>query len=761
MRSARNATAPADAQDRAESLYRYDPLDRIVRITDPKGLHTDYRYNGFGDLLEQRSPDSGTTTFGHDPAGNVIAQTDANGKVTAYRFDALNRLRMVDYAAAVPDETFGWDIALGDCPAGEQFAAGRLGRIVDGSGSTSYCWNRFGDLTRMVQRTGGRTFTVRWVYQADGRLQRLIYPGGIEVDYRYDAQGRIAEIGVNSGSGRQVLLTGATYHPFGEVSGWTYGNGLALRRTIDADGLPVAVEDGPLNGDSVGLALGYGFDAAGNLTRLRSGRTGAPGTRTQTYEYDGQNRLTAVLDGELLLDEYRYDRSGNRTQVGEWMQVGNDGGSPGNLGPPLYDFVTRTYAYPADSHRLQQIGGDLREHDPAGNLTQWGDPTAPGGPRGILAYNEGNRLASFSRLPGVIAASYDYNALGQRVRKRVDGGLDTFTVYTPDGRWLGDFNASGGAEQLAIWLGDLPVGLITGNGSQARLSYVQADALGTPRAVIDPQRNVAVWRWDALGEAFGRDDAQTDPDGDGVHFHLDMRFPGQRFDAETGFHYNDHRDYDPATGRYIQSDPIGLAGGMTTYGYANGSPGVYSDPEGLAVVAVGAGAVVRLSVRVIAPRLGIRSMLDPALRAAAKEAALKWQLKRQLKRQAARLARNGVGKPQACVTPGKYSVGPYNELRGAVPGLDAHHVGQKALMKRFIPSYDASTAPTILVPKVGHTIRGPSGIVSRSANGISNARGLVARDIRELRRVYSDIPNSRLQQLIRMNKEMYPSHFVK
>ena len=75
MRSVQNATAPADAQDRAESVYRYDPLDRIVRITDPKGLSTDYRYNGFGDLLEQRSPDTGTTTF-------------------------------------------GWDIALGDCPAG-------------------------------------------------------------------------------------------------------------------------------------------------------------------------------------------------------------------------------------------------------------------------------------------------------------------------------------------------------------------------------------------------------------------------------------------------------------------------------------------------------------------------------------------------------------------------------------------------------------------------------------------------------------------
>lgn len=96
FRRIENATAPTDAQDRAESLYRYDALDRITRITDPKGLHTEYRYNGFGDLLEQRSPDSGTTGYDVDPAGNRIGQLDANGKLTAFRYDALNRLRMVD-----------------------------------------------------------------------------------------------------------------------------------------------------------------------------------------------------------------------------------------------------------------------------------------------------------------------------------------------------------------------------------------------------------------------------------------------------------------------------------------------------------------------------------------------------------------------------------------------------------------------------------------------------------------------------------------
>lgn len=108
---------------------------------------------------------------------------------------------------------------------------------------------------------------------------------------------------------------------------------------------------------------------------------------------------------------------------------------------------------------------------------------------------------------------------------------------------------------------------------------------------------------------------------------------------------------------------------------------------------------------------------------------------------------------------GRFSVGRYDELVGAVKGLDAHHVGQKALMKELIPGYDPLSAPSILVPKAGHTIRGPNGIVSRSMDGLTTPRDVLARDIKELRRVYPEVPNSQLQQLIRMNKDAYPGSF--
>lgn len=100
----------------------------------------------------------------------------------------------------------------------------------------------------------------------------------------------------------------------------------------------------------------------------------------------------------------------------------------------------------------------------------------------------------------------------------------------------------------------------------------------------------------------------------------------------------------------------------------------------------------------------------------------------------------------------EYAVGAYKDVKG-FKGMDAHHVGQKAVMDKFIANYDPKTAPAISVPRYGHTVG--KGVVSRKSKGFINARQLLARDIRELRRVYPDIPNSALKELIFMNKKMY------
>jgi len=106
---------------------------------------------------------------------------------------------------------------------------------------------------------------------------------------------------------------------------------------------------------------------------------------------------------------------------------------------------------------------------------------------------------------------------------------------------------------------------------------------------------------------------------------------------------------------------------------------------------------------------------------------------------------------------GAFSVGQYDVIKSLKqPWLEAHHVGQKALMRHVVRNYNPTTGPAILVPKIGHTIKGPVGIVSRNTEGVHTSRSLIARDILELRRVYPQIPNASLRTLIDLNKRMYP-----
>ncbi|WP_408951393.1 RHS repeat-associated core domain-containing protein [Lysobacter sp. Hz 25] len=260
----------------------------------------------------------------------------------------------------------------------------------------------------------------------------------------------------------------------------------------------------------------------------------------------------------MPLETYGYDATGNRSSL-------------------LHGGITTSYTYPGTSHRLSNVGGVSRGYDAVGNTT------SIGGTAREFVYNANDRMSQVKQA-GVVKASYRYNAKGERVSRadNATGAITGYTLYDEAGHWLGDYDASGAATQQAVWLGDAPVGVLAGAGTAQKLHYIQSDRLGTPRAVVDPTRNLAIWTWDAKGEAFGNSPPTQDPDQDGAAFVFNMRFPGQRYDPITGFNYNYFRDYDPVTGRYLQSDPIGLSGGMSTYLYANGRPGDLADMYGLA-----------------------------------------------------------------------------------------------------------------------------------------------------------------------------------
>ncbi|MBU2714258.1 RHS repeat domain-containing protein, partial [Zooshikella harenae] len=114
----------------------------------------------------------------------------------------------------------------------------------------------------------------------------------------------------------------------------------------------------------------------------------------------------------------------------------------------------------------------------------------------------------------------------------------------------------------------------------------------TPRRATNTEGNI-VWAW--YSDAYGVGQVADNPDGDGQSVTLNLRFPGQYYDAESGLFYNYFRDYDPSSGRYLESDPIGLKGGLNTYGYVGGNPVKYIDQFGLAYSPMGEHGIPRES----------------------------------------------------------------------------------------------------------------------------------------------------------------------
>ena len=164
-------------------------------------------------------------------------------------------------------------------------------------------------------------------------------------------------------------------------------------------------------------------------------------------------------------------------------------------------------------------------------------------------------------------AQYKYDANNQRASKTV-AGQTTLYIYDNDGRLLSEANANTGAvTREYVWLGNKPVAYLFGDKGY----YVHTDNTDTPQVLTDSQQKVV---WTTQTYPFGKQQYSGS-----IAFNL--RYPGQYFDEETGLHYNGHRYYDPNTGRYITSDPIGLAGGINTYAYVGNDPLGSIDPQGL------------------------------------------------------------------------------------------------------------------------------------------------------------------------------------
>ncbi len=189
---------------------------------------------------------------------------------------------------------------------------------------------------------------------------------------------------------------------------------------------------------------------------------------------------------------------------------------------------------------------------------------------------------------------YYYNALGQLVEKNGNGGIE-LQMYDEAGHLVSEYGIHGTLIEETIWMDDTPVAVVQPSGTSVAIYYMHTDHLNTPRKVTRPSDNGLMWRWDP--DTFGSLQPNSNPSGLGT-FTYNLRFPGQYFMNESWLVTNGFRTYDPTSGRYLESDPIGQlfyfnisnSRGASNrhhgywnllYNYVDNSPTMLKDPTGL------------------------------------------------------------------------------------------------------------------------------------------------------------------------------------
>jgi len=533
------------------TLYEYNGLGNLTKITDAAGNIRNFTYDGLGrrltaqDLHTPANTTFGTWTYVYDDAGNLTQVVDPKRQTVNYTYDDINRVLTEDFTGQAGIEvSYTYDT----CANGK----GKLCRAIATGATTAYEYSPIGQVSRETKTITGASFQTSYTYDRQGNILTITNPDSSQVQYTYNSTGLVDTVQrkESSDSGFVSVVTRIDYGPHGKATTIAYANGTTTTNTYDDTKLYRLSAKVTTNKGNARLQdLAYTYDPNSNITQIiDNSQTNAK--KTVTYGYDDLNRLTqaaatSAANGQNYSQTYTYDAIGNLTSksdVGAYAYKGNQGSS---------------FANP---HAVTNIGATTYIYDQNGNLTS-------DGARGF-AWDYQNRLMG---ILGVSSYSYDHQ--GQRVKAMT---RSTTTLYPTK-----FYNTDSTTPVKHIFTGSLLVATIKGTGAKATVYSVHTDHLTGSNIITNSSGSQ-----EELTDYYPFGDIRLDQKAGS--FSEQRKFTGHEYDADTGLSYFDARYYNGRVGRFLSEDPVFLQAtfsltdpqSLNAYAYARNNPVRYNDPDG-------------------------------------------------------------------------------------------------------------------------------------------------------------------------------------
>ncbi|MFF7980191.1 RHS repeat-associated core domain-containing protein [Streptomyces sp. NPDC007901] len=525
-----------DAQDRNTTVTRpdgtvtktaYNADGTIDKTTDAAGAVTTYGYDAQGRRTSRTDPDQHTTTSAYDAAGNLTQVTDPSNRTTTYAYDPAGNVTGIDYS----------DTSTADVTTIDYGPLGHRTSMTDGTGTSTWTYNAFGDLTA---QTNGAGNAVGYGYDENDYATSITYPDstGHTVTRTFDKADRLT--GVKDWNGN---TTAFGYTADSQWESTTYPNGTTA--TTGHDDAGQATSDTLTKGTTTLALLTYTHDDAGQLSGQTP--TGVPGG-AQTYQYTDNEQLKSATAGSTVTS-FGYDAADNPVQVGTTGQT---------FDPANQLCWSTTGTMPANPDcATAPTGATTYTYDDQGNRTQ----TTDGSTTTTYTYDQAGHLTATDT--GSTTATYTYDGNGLRASKTVGTTTASFTWDAAD---IPDL-LSDGTTDYVYGPANMPVEQIGSGDTQ----WYFHDQLGSTRALTDSSGAVdCTYDYTQYGAVLGHTGTASTP----------LQYTGQYTDAESGLVYLRARYYDPATAQFLTVDPE-VDNTLEAYVYVAGNPLNLADLTGL------------------------------------------------------------------------------------------------------------------------------------------------------------------------------------